>query len=388
MLERILRQAVRRDASDASGVTPGGVLVYGDGGEDIATIPFGVSHFGVAGDVFEVTVDTVYDLASLTKPMATAAALMKLDVDLDAPVGPLIPELGAAGERIRVAHLLGHASGLPAHLRFYERLRAGERAGAATRREALLRMAASTALAHAPGERVVYSDLGYITLGFVIERMTGLRLDQAVRTLVTEPLGMRDTFFVDLDGPGARARAAGGDSAPAPETRPRARTPDGRPICIAPTERCPYRGLVHGEVHDDNAHAGGGIFGHAGLFGPAGDVARFARAMVHAAAGRATAGFSTDVVRRFFAGRGAPGTTWRLGWDTPSPEPGASHAGEAWPRDSVCHLGFTGTGVWLDPARGRYVVLLTNRVHPSREHAGIKELRRAVTDAIVHALDT
>lgn len=370
-----------------AGVTPGGVLCCGDDGRIVATIPFGSSHFGRADEMFEITADTVYDLASLTKPIATAAVLMKLDVDLDAPVGRLLPELrpalGHAG--ITFAQLLGHGSGLPAHLRFYERLRAGERAGAPSRREALLRMAAGTPAEAAPGERAVYSDLGYVILGFAIERITGMRQDEAVRALVTGPLEMRDTFYVDLDDParGPAREPAGGHARPA-EPVP---MPDGRPARIAPTEVCPYRGLVHGEVHDDNAHAGGGIFGHAGLFGTAGDVARFAGAMVHAAAGRAVAGFAPAVVQRFFRTRAAPDTTWRLGWDTPSTTLGISHAGDAWPRTGVGHLGFTGTSMWLDPEHGRFAVLLTNRVHPSREHTGIREYRRAVMDAVVSWLD-
>jgi CubicO group peptidase (beta-lactamase class C family) len=383
----ILRRGIRRSVADQDGITPGGVLAFADSapapGPAVTTISFGYSHFGPENEVFEVAADTVYDLASLTKPMATAATLMKLDVDLDAPVAAIVPELsaacggelGRAAERITFAQLLGHASGLPAHLEFFHRLRAGERAGAPSRREALLRMAAGTPLAHAPGERAVYSDLGYIVLGFAIERITGMRLDQAVRAHVTEPLGMRHTFYVDLDDP---ARVPAGQVV---------HTPGGLPVRVAPTEVCPYRGLVHAEVHDDNAHAGGGIFGHAGLFGPAGDVARFAGAMVQAAAGQAVAGFEPAVVRRFFTTRSAPDTTWRLGWDTPSTTPGVSHAGDAWPRTGVGHLGFTGTCMWLDPERGRFAVLLTNRVHPSRAHQGIRELRRAVMDAVVHHLD-
>jgi CubicO group peptidase (beta-lactamase class C family) len=242
-------------------------------------------------------------------------------------------------------------------------------------------MAAGTPPEAAPGARALYSDLGYVILGFAIERLTGVRQDRAVAALVTGPLGMRDTFYVDLDDP-ARPPARG----PARPAEP-SLSPDGRPVRIAPTEVCPYRGLVHGEVHDDNAHAGGGVFGHAGLFGTAGDVARFAAAMVRAAAGQAVAGFAPEVVRRFFRTPAAPGTTWRLGWDTPSTTPGISHAGDAWPRTGVGHLGFTGTSMWLDPERGRFAVLLTNRVHPSREHAGIREFRRAVMDATLGWLD-
>lgn len=376
MLHRVLQEGIRFTDGDA-GVTPGGVLVYGDGGQDVATLPFGSLALPVspgAGPAAAVTADTIYDIASLTKPVATAAIAMKLDVDLDAPVAPLVPELTVAGaDRITWAHLLGHASGMAAHLRFYERLLAGERAGARSRREALLRMAATTELACPPGERSVYSDLGYIVLGFAIERLTGKRLDQVTAELVTGPLGMGSTFFVDLDEVDG-GHGAGG-------------VPAGALERIAPTERCPYRGLVRGAVHDDNAHAGGGIFGHAGLFATAGDVARFARAMVHAAAGQPMGGFAPGSVRRFFATSSAPGTTRRLGWDTPAAEPGVSHAGDAWPRDGVGHLGFTGCSMWLDPPRGRYAVLLSNRVHPSRELGGIQGFRRAVMDAVVATLD-
>lgn len=362
------------------------MLAWGRAGDDVddqVTIAFGRSHFPRPGDedhgngaAFDITADTIYDIASLTKPIATAAVLMKLDIDLDAPVQPLVPELTArGGDRITFAHLLGHASGLPAHRLFYERLWSGglsdaladDLAGAPGRREALLRMAGATELDHAPGAAAVYSDLGYIVLGFAIERLTGKRLDQAVAELVTGPLGMTSTFFVDLDaGRGA----------------------DPRPARIAPTERCARRGLVRGEVHDENAHAGGGIHGHAGLFGTAGDVARFGRALVRTAAGEPTGGFDPAVVRRFFTTSPAPGTTRRLGWDRPAAAPGVSHAGDAWPRDGVGHLGFTGCSLWLAPGQGYYAVLLTNRVHPSRARTGIGDFRRAVMDAVVDTLTT
>jgi serine-type D-Ala-D-Ala carboxypeptidase len=362
----ILDSGVRTSAT-GPGVTPGGVLVYGDQGEDVATMAFGRTHIEPQGTAAPVTARTIYDVASLTKPMATAAALMKLGIDLDRPVTPWLPEMRVRGaERITLAHLLGHASGFPAHIEFFRKLRAGERAGAATAREALLRMVCATELEREPGRSVVYSDLGYIALGFVIERITGKPLDAAVRDLITAPLGMDDTFFVDLHGAGL---------------------PVERLQRVAPTEVCPYRGLVHGQVHDDNAHAGGGVFGHAGLFATAGDVARFARAMITVLSGRTVAGLAPDVVTRFVTTSAAPDTTWRLGWDRPAPLPAVSHAGDLWPRHGIGHLGFTGCAMWLDPPRGRYVVLLTNRVHPSRDLPGILPFRRAVMDAVVRELD-
>jgi CubicO group peptidase (beta-lactamase class C family) len=344
------------------------VLRYGADGREVETLACGRlrSHPSRGG---AVTADTVYDLASVTKVVATTAVLMELvargAVDLDAVAAERLPELAPTGAAVRVRHLVGHASGLPAHREFFRRLRAGDRQGAATAREGLVRMAATTPLEAAPGQRAIYSDLGFLLLGAYLERTTGERLDQLTRRLVTEPLGMAATGFVDLDA-----------DPPAP-----------RPHPVAPTEICPYRGLVAGEVHDDNAHAGGGVLGHAGLFGTAGDLGRFAEALLAAAAGDPSAGFDGAVVRHFFAAAAAPDTSRRLGWDTPSRPPEISHAGDRWPRDGVGHTGFTGTMVWLDPPRGRYVVLLTNRVHPRRDGTGIRELRRAVMDAVVERLD-
>jgi serine-type D-Ala-D-Ala carboxypeptidase len=355
--------------ADATGrVTPGGVLTYGDAGREVATIPFGRTHADPAGGG-PVTAGTVYDVASLTKPIAATAALMKAveagEVELDEPISRLLPELGGPGAAaICLHHLAGHAAGLPAHVAFFERVWAGDLAGAATRREAIFRMAAGVARTHPPGERAVYSDVGYILLGLALERAAGRRLDEVVAERVFRPLAMAATRFVDLD----------------------ADPPAVRPAPVAPTEVCPRRGLVCGEVHDENAHAGGGIFGHAGLFSTAGDVARFGRAMIAAATG-ARGVFDPTVVRACFGRSAAPGTSWRLGWDTPSGAPGVSHAGDRWPRDGLGHLAFTGCSLWLDPPRGRYAVLLTNRVHPTREGEGIRELRRAVMDAVVDALD-
>jgi CubicO group peptidase (beta-lactamase class C family) len=147
------------------------------------------------------------------------------------------------------------------------------------------------------------------------------------------------------------------------------------------------RGVVVGEVHDENCHAGGGISGHAGLFATADELAVFARAVNAAATGTAIGGFEPAVVQAFLTRSAAPGTTWRLGWDSPSPLPARSQAGDLWPRSGVGHLGFTGCALWLDPPRGRYAVLLTNRVHLSRDPAGILALRRRVMDAVVRTLD-
>ena len=360
-LAPILDQAVE------SGVTPGGVVCVRDGGV-VETRAFGRTHReATAGEA--VRVDTVYDVASLTKPVASLAVFLRLwdagRVDLATKAAALVPELSAGGgEGITLAHLLGHAAGFPDWLPFFERLEAGERAGAASAREALVRMVGETALIARPGTAVRYSDLGYILLGTALERAGERRLDDLARALVFEPLAMAATRFVDLERPHPSPPVAG----------------------VAPTEVCPRRGLVWGVVHDDNAHAAGGIAGHAGLFSTAGDLERFAAAMNAALRGE-RGPFAPERALRLATTPSVAGSTWRLGWETPSPEPGASHAGDRWPRDGVGHLGFTGCSMWLDPARDRAVVLLTNRVHPSRSGTGIRELRRAVMDGVVAALD-
>lgn len=353
----------------ASGLTPGGILVYGSDNANIATVPFGQTETERPDHATAVTAETIYDVASITKTIATAASLMKLvetgAADVNQPVQPLIEELAAPNTAaIRIAHLLGHASGFPAHLCFYQRLLAGERLGAATAREALLRMVATTPLEYATGTKTIYSDLGYITAGFAIERLTGERLDAVASRLVFEPLGMAATRYVDLTA-----------SPPVP-----------RPSPVAPTEVCPYRGLVIGEVHDDNAHAAGGICGHAGVFSTGPDLERFARAIISAWHGDGHSHFERDVVRYFATTSAAPKVTQVLGFDRPDPRMGESAAGDLWPRDGFGHMGFTGCAMWLDPARGRYVILLTNRVHPSRDKEGIKPFRRRVIDEVVRRM--
>jgi CubicO group peptidase (beta-lactamase class C family) len=356
----------------ARAAAPGGVLLFGDQGRDVATIPFGVTLTRPADRAEPVTADTIYDLASVTKIVSNTAVLLKLieagTVELDTPAHTLVPELRSPGsEAITLRHLAGHGSGLPPHFELFRRILAGMRDGADTPRDALIRMCGGAELEAAPGTRVVYSDLGYILLGVAMERATGKRLDVLLRELVTEPLGMEHTTYVDLHA-----------DPPAP-----------RPAPVAPTEICPYRGLLIGEVHDGNAHSGGGVFGHAGVFATAADLGRFARAIIAAANDEPDSHFSHQVVTTFFNSAGAPGDTRRLGWDTPSSTPGVSHAGDRWPRQgSFGHLGYTGTSLWHHHPSGRYAVLLTNRVNPTRLRTGIKELRRAVMDAIWDELPT
>lgn len=304
---------------------------------------------------------TPFDLASLTKPIATAMVAHGLVEDgrlaLDGAAARWLPALPPG---VTIAHLLGHASGLPAHRKLYERLWAGDLAGERDPRAALVAMAAAVPPERAPGVEAIYSDVGYIALGAICERAGDAPFEALVADALA-PLGLAATRFADL----ARGERIAGAVA---------------------TERDDRRGLVAGEVHDENAHAGGGIAGHAGLFAPIGDVATFAAALALGPA-RGAGRLSAARVRDMFTRSAAPGTSWRLGWDTPS---GVSTAGDAWPRAHAAgHLGFTGTSMWLDWDGGRYAVLLTNRVHPRRdrpEAAGIRALRRAFGDLAWAAL--
>jgi CubicO group peptidase (beta-lactamase class C family) len=349
----------------ARGVCSAAAVAVGDAGGEIVRLGRGRTR-SVPDPGEPCGDDAIYDLASLTKPIATAAIAMRLvarrALELDAPARRWIA--GVESE-ITVAHLLGHASGLPGHVALYERLVAGDLAGEPSPYGAFLAMAAAQPLEARPGARAVYSDLGYALAGAVVEAVGGARLDALFAREIAGPLGLDATRFVDL----AQPRAAWASSVVATELD--------------------ARGLVCGEVHDENAHAAGGVCGHAGLFGTVGDVSRFARAIVHAAHGDASV-FAPDVVTTFLTTTAAPEASWRLGWDTPSDTPGASHAGDLWPRDgAVGHLGFTGTSLWLDVPRRRWVALCTNRVHPRRdrpEALAIKDLRRAVGDAVVRAL--
>jgi CubicO group peptidase (beta-lactamase class C family) len=349
------------DEAVATGVFPGGVLLVGDAGREVRRRAYGrLATHPTAGA--EVTADTIYDTASLTKAIVTTSLVMRLVeagvLDLSTQARIYVPELARTNgtDRIRVRDLLSHSAGFPAWAPFYERAPHGPR-------EAILQLAAATPLEAAPGERSLYSDLGFIVLGFLIERAAGERLDALAARALFAPLGMRTAGFVDLLA----------DPRPA------------LPGLVAPTEIDPRRGLVHGEVHDENCWAAGGILGHAGLFAAADDVGRVAAALCAAWNGeRIPGGFPPELAREFLAPCGVPGSTWRLGWDGPAAA--GTQAGDLWPKSGSGHLGFTGCSVWLDPPAGRWVVLLTNRVHPSREDQRIKQARARIQDAVVRAL--
>jgi CubicO group peptidase (beta-lactamase class C family) len=341
------------DAALAGGLGSAAALSIGDAGRERLRVVRGhTRRLPAPGPA--ITEATPFDLASLTKPMATTALAMVLvgdgALDLDAPVRRWVGDAATAGT---VRQLLGHAAGCAAHVEFFRQLAVGVHPNP---RGELLALAARHP-AGPPGAAALYSDLGYLLAGAIVERAADRPLDQAFHELVAAPLGLADARY-----PGAAALAG------------------------AVATELDDRGVVEGRVHDENAYYGGGICGHAGLFAPIGDVAAFAAAITETWAGRPRGRLRPAIVRRFVEDAPVAGSGWRLGWDAPSDQPGVSHAGDRWPRaHAVGHTGFTGTSLWLDLPRGRWVALLANRVHPTRHGTAdaIKALRRAIGDAAV-----
>ena len=339
------------------GAFPGAVLVVGHGRR--VSYMTAVGHYG-DDDPRPVADTTVYDLASLTKVIGLTTATMMLvaegKLELDRPVVDYLPEFTGPGkERVLVRHLLTHTSGLPAWAPLYLETKTPE--------EAIARVM-QMPLEAAPGEHFVYSDLGAITLAQIVQRLTGEPLDVFLEERVFGPLRMERTRF---------------------------RPPEAWLSTIAPTERDPWRGrLVRGEVHDENAYRLGGVSGHAGLFSDGPDLARFAFWMLDAWYGRLRPDVQPylpqDIVRQFTRRQPGPaGSTRALGWDTPS-DSGRSSAGTLMSRESFGHTGFTGTSIWIEPERELFVILLTNRVNPTRENRAILDVRGQVADRVVRAL--
>ena len=331
------------DEALASGLGSAVAVSVGDSGREIGRITRG--HTRRLPDLGAPIDDSTYfDVASLTKPMATVASAMVLvgdgALDLAAPIRRWIPEAASAKT---VRDLLGHAAGCIAHVEFFRWLRSERPADP---RAALVARAAAQPIASAAP---VYSDLGFIMLGAIVERAANQPLEAVFAELVAAPLELSARFAVT-------------------------------PLANAVATELDERGLVCGLVHDENAYYGGRVCGHAGLFASIDDVAKFAAAMV-APHGR----LRPEVVTRFFT-EAPTQSTWRLGWDTPSATPGISQAGDRWPRTgAVGHTGFTGTSLWLDLPRRRWVSVLANRVHPTRFNGTadvIKALRRAIGDVV------
>jgi len=335
-----------------AGGYPGAAVVVGRKGAVVWEKGFG--HVGWTSEASDVeAAETIYDLASLTKVVGTTSAVMILfdegKIRLDDYVVKYLPEFTGGGrELVTIRLLLEHRSGLPAGRDLWRIAHTAEEARAAV---------LQTPLIAAPGQYYEYSDLGADVLGFMVESITGKRLDLFLDERVFTPLGMKDTHF----RPDASLR--------------------GR---IAPTELTPPRGYpLRGEVHDENAYALGGVAGHAGLFSTASDLSIFAQMLLNGGTFNGTRIIADSTVALFT--KRAAGTR-ALGWDTCAGEFGC---GKYMSANAYGHTGFTGTSLWIDPDRDMFVVLLTNRVHAARARRPAKvisDVRADLADAAALAV--
>ncbi len=348
-VDRLMKDAV------ANHVFPGGVLLVSKDRNIVFFEAYGDANL-FSGR--KMTKETVFDLASLTKPLATTLAVMKLiqqsRLTLNDHLGSILPLFkNSDKEKIRVEHLLYHNSGFPDYRPYYELLKKIE---PRHRKKALREFLIKEPLLHPPGHQVVYSDLGFMVLCWVVEEVAGIRLDRFVLENIYRPLGLKMMFFLPVD-----------KKPPVAE--------------FAATEKCPWRGtLLEGVVHDDNAYSVGGIEGHAGLFGTAGDIFDILSELMAVCQGSVSKRvFDVDLTRRFLSLNEQSGRT--LGFDTPSSK--GSSCGRYFSKRTVGHLGFTGTSFWMDLDRSIIVILLTNRIHPSRDNNRIKAFRPKLHDTVM-----
>jgi CubicO group peptidase (beta-lactamase class C family) len=317
----------------------------------------GLGHFTYDAASPAVTAETVYDLASVTKVIATTAACMILYdrglFQLDQPIIELLPEFAIKNpssedsrRQITLRMLLAHSSGLPAYIKLFQ---------TAHNKDELIQQALQVPLTAAPGSRAEYSDIGFILLGEALEQLAAEPLDQFCEREIFAKLNLAQTRF----------------NPPA----------DLKPT-IPPTEDDrTFRGrLIQGEVNDENAFVMGGVAGHAGCFATAFDVSVFAQCMLQGGSPLVKKETLEIFTRRQDS---PPGTSRALGWDTPS-QP--SQSGEYFSSRSYGHLGYTGTSLWIDPDRQLSVTLLTNRTWPDRGSQSIKQIRPAFHNAVIESL--
>lgn len=365
----IIQAALEQAVTD--GVFPGAVLAVRRGGDQADLFPVGlVSTLDAARAVQSAT---VYDLASLTKPLSTVTALILLiqagRCQLHDRVESILPELtGSSIGTASLWHLLTHSSGLPGWRGYYERLSPTASIPATEEqrslsRAVLVKLIRDEALIYERGVRSLYSDLGFMLLGMIVERCSRVPLQEFFRDRIASLAGISQLGFVPTEWAGPfleHARRCEGD--------------------VAPTEHDTWRGrLLCGEVHDENAASLGGVAGHAGLFGTAEAVLAVTGAWLQAYH-RRSSGLEPDLVKEFTRRQSSvPGSSWALGWDTPS---SPSSAGRFLSEVSFGHLGYTGTSIWIDPLHELEVVLLSNRVHPTRRNEQIKAFRPLIHELV------
>ena len=367
------------EAAVADRATPGAALAIGRHGRLVRLKGFGKLDYRPGFG--EVTDSSLYDVASLTKVIGTTSAAMLLVqdglLDLNAPVKQYLPEWTGtpAKEAVTVRQLMTHTAGLPSGLPLWR---------TAQGKEQFLAGIAPVALTYEPGTQMIYSDLGLMLVGFMVERLSGRGLDDLLRDRVFNPLGLRETLYNPL----LQSLASATTGSTTPPSRSNASTESSVLMPrIAPTEVDTLfrRQHMHGRVHDENAFAAGGVIGHAGLFSSARDLAAFAQMLLNHGfyAGERVLWVETvDSLRQ----KQNTYSSRAIGWDTPAACGNGTAGGDFFSPQSIGHTGFTGTSVWIDFERDLFVVLLTNRVNPTRNNQKHVPLRRAVHDAAQQAI--
>jgi len=333
-------------------VFPGASVAVTLKGELVALSAFG--HFTYDKKARSVEVESIFDIASLTKVVATTSMAMLLHergmLDINSYLIGTVPEFAVSDDRreeVTFRMLLAHSSGLPAWVPLYKK---------AKNKPSLLEAAESVPFASDPGTKAEYSDVGFILLGEALERIAASPMETFCELDVFKRLEMNSTFFNPV-------KKVKGQTVP---------TSKGQEI---------RNRVIQGEVHDENAFVMGGVAGHAGLFSTASDLAKFAHCLMRGGAPV----FKRETVELFTRREESPaGTSRALGWDTPSKP---SQSGQHFYPGSYGHLGFTGTSLWIDPERELSVTLLTNRTWPDSKNQAIKELRPRFHDAVIEAID-
>jgi len=345
---RLLMQTAVRDS-----VFPGAVLLVARNGLIVMDEAFGKMGYNEFNR--PLPLDAIFDMASVTKCVATTTACMLLYerglLDLEAPVQKYLPEfIGAEKEKVTIRHLLTHSSGLMAYRRYFLEFHApGE----------MIKIILNEPLENPVGAKTIYSDLGIILMGKIVEKLSGQPLDVFCREQIFQPLKMRETFY----NPPAQFLSR-----------------------IPPTELDSWRGrIVHGQVHDENAFALGGVSGHAGLFSTARDLATFLFMLQNGGAYEGGRLLKPETIALFTSRQNVvAGGSRALGWDTAD---GKNSAGHLMSARAFGHTGFTGTSVWTDPEKNMFVILLSNRVHPTRNNQKLLPFRAKLHDAVMKAVE-
>jgi len=368
-VEQAFAEAIQRD------VIPGAAIVVRKGGAVAFEGAFG--NRALQPEPAPMRLDTVFDLSSLTKPLATSVAIMMLVRDgklrLDERVTRFFHNFGVHGKsHVTFRQLLAHCSGLAAWRPYYQKITAIEKSGKvnfmASRgaKDFVYDEIHRERPEYPPGSGTLYSDLNFILLGEVVEQVSGVALNRFCRDKIFRPLQLRATDFIDIS-----------------QNRTRRLEPVRE--MFAPTSFCSWRGRwLSGEVDDENAYAMGGVAGHAGMFASVHEVDHLVHELLRCYGGKSDL-LPQQIVREFWSrDKTVASSTWALGWDMPSAE--NSSAGRHFSPAAVGHLGFTGTSIWVEPEKEIVVSLLTNRVHPRRDNEAIRELRPRIHDLVMQAL--